>query len=219
MEWFTEHATLIANVASMAMLFVWLFYTALFYRDFRQQRMPLIVLHQAHGHGHDSSCLLVNMSKQPIHVLCVMLAAQTEEGEVTMRITNTTRVSPEQTSHMKVQDLIKQGPLPTGYYLDLGSFQEMLEHANLVPAVERSSESAWPRGTPKHEAHEVELRVIALHGAYQDPIGAIRTFRMTADGGALSVEPVMLLTKQMASRAERRRVRRWLESCLPAPKW
>lgn len=217
MEWFTEHASLIANIASMAMLFVWLFYTALFYRDFRQQRMPLIVLHQTNGYEHDSSCLLVNMSKQPVHVLCVMLAAQTEEGEATMRITNTTRVSPEQTSHMKVQDLIKQGPLPTGYFLDLGSFQEMLEHANLLPAVQRSSESAPPI-KPKNDAYEIELRVIALHGAYQDPVGAMRTFRVTADGGTLSVEPIMLLTRQMASRAERRRVRRWLIACLPAPR-
>jgi hypothetical protein len=215
MSWFAEHAALVANMASMAMLLVWVFYTALFYRDFRQQRMPLIVLHQAHGHGLESSCLLVNMSKQPIHVLCVMMAARTENDEVTMRITNSTRVSPVQTSHKKVQDLIKQGPLPTGYFLDLGSFQEMLERVNLVAAQDPAAEEA-PGETLRRQVHEVEIRVIALHGAYQDPIGAVRSFRVAIDGEELSFQPDMLLTKQMVSRVERRRVRRWLVACLPA---
>lgn len=216
-EWFAEHAGLIANFATLAMLLVWLFYTLLFYRDFKQQRSPLIVIHQAQGHGLESTCLLVNLSKEPIHVLCVLMVAHTEDGTLIHRVTNTQRLSPEQDSHWKVQDLIKQGPLPTGYFLALGSFEEMLKGAGLLDPAEIATGDARPERIRSlaRSVGRIEIRIVALHGAYQAPIGACRTFRVNASNGELGFEPAMVLTRQMASRSERREVRRWLAACLP----
>lgn len=216
-EWFAEHGSLVANFASLAMLLVWLFYTLLFYRDFKQQRRPLIVIHQAQGHGLESTCLVVNLSKEPIHVLCVMMVAHTEEGPLTHRVTNTQRLSPEQDSHWKVQDLIKQGPLPTGYFLALGSFEEMLQGAGLLASAEIATgdTKAERIRSLARSLRGIEIRIVALHGAYQVPVGACRTFRVKPSNGELGFEPAMVLTRQMASRSERREVRRWLEACLP----
>ena len=216
-DWFAEHASLIANFATLAMLLVWLFYTLLFYRDFKQQRSPLIVIHQAEGHGPESTCLLVNLSKEAIHVLCVMAVAHTEDGALTRSITNTQRRSPQHDHHWKVQDLIKQGPLPTGHFLDLGSFEDMLHGAGLLPVTEaKVVEEKQPRiRPPARSLREIEIRVVALHVAYQNPIGAYRTFRVDTSRDTIEFEPAMVLTRQMASRAERREVRRWLKACLP----
>lgn len=216
MQWFIEHAAVIANVASLAMLFVWMFYTALFYRDFRRQRLPLIVVHQARGYGPDSTCLVVNMSKEPIHVLCVMMAARTAGGEVLASITDPHQPPLEQEPHRQVQDSIKQGPLQPGKLLSLGSIREILRVADLASADEPSTdEGQRDSARLTFEVDQVEVRVIALHGAYQDPIGACRAFYVSRTDSGLRIEPQTMLTHQMTSRAERRQVRRWLEACLP----
>lgn len=222
LEWLVENAALVANLASLAMLAVWTFYAVLFYREFQRQRTPFFVIHQAQGHGLDSTCLVVNLSKEPVHVLCVMLILHTTRGTFAQRLRNFRRVSRESDSGRDVQTAIKQGPLTSGAFLGLGSFEAMLDAA--VENVLRRS-GHW--GAPGeeldlheliHELRQVEVRVIALHGAHERPVGATRKFQVhIEEEDQVAIEPAVLLTRQMASRAERRIVRQWLQDCLPSP--
>ncbi|MEX2584245.1 MAG: hypothetical protein WD766_13310 [Gemmatimonadota bacterium] len=179
MDWLIENAGLVANLASLAMLGVWTFYAILFYREFQRQRTPFFVIHQAQGHGLDSTCLVVNLSKEAVHVLCVMLVLSTHRGTFSQRVRNFRRVSRESsTAGPDVQTAIKQGPLTSGAFLILGSFEAMLEAA-AEDVLRRSAR--W--GTPSEEMDldrllpdldKIEVRVIALHGAHERPVGASR---------------------------------------------
>lgn len=221
LDWFLAHVALLANLASLAMLLVWGFYTVLFYREFKRQRQPFFVIHQAQGHGLDSTCLVVNLSKEPIHVLCIMLVLHTTRGTFLQRIRNFRRVSRSADTGLDIQTAIKQGPLTSGAFLGLGSFEAVLDAA--TDDVFRRA-GAW--GAPGeelelydllHELQQIEIRLIALHGAHELPVGATRTFQVHVEGDQVSIEPAVLLTRQMSSRSESRTVKQWLQDCLPRP--
>lgn len=222
MDWLVENAGIVANLASLAMLAVWTFYAVLFYREFQRQRTPFFVIHQAQGHGLDSTCLVVNLSKEPVHVLCVMLVLHTTRGTFAQRLRNFRRVSRSLDSGVDVQTAIKQGPLTSGAFLGLGSFEAMLDAA-AEDVLRRSGR--WGSPGEELDLHElvpelqqVEIRVIALHGAHERPVGASRWFQVRVEEeDQVAIEPAVLLTRQMSSRSESRTVRQWLQDCLPRP--
>ena len=221
MEWLVENAALVANLASLAMLVVWTFYAILFYREFQRQRTPFFVIHQAQGHGFDSTCLVVNLSKEPVHILCVMLILHTAHGTFSQRLRNFRRLSRESEARGDVQTAIKQGPLTSGAFLGLGSFEAMLDAASEV--LRRSGRWGAPDDELDldeliHDLQQVEIRVIALHGAHERPVGASRRFHVhVEEQDRVAIEPAVLLTRQMSSRSESRTVRQWLQDCLPRP--
>lgn len=220
MEWLVENAALVANLASLATLVVWTIYLVLFYREFRRQRTPFLIIHQAHGHGLEATALVVNLSKEPVHVLCAMLVLRTARGTFVQQLHDFRRLVRDAGSR-DAQTAIKQGPLVSGAFLGLGSFETMLNAA--TREVLRHSEG---RDRPDEdldlsellrELHGVEIRVVALHAAHSRPIGASRTFHVHREGARVAIEPAVLLTRQWTSRSRRRVVRQWLQDCLPRP--
>lgn len=218
MEWLVENAALVANLASLATLVVWTFYLVLFYREFQRQRTPFLVIHQARGHGLDATVLVVNLSKEPVHVLCAMLVLHTARGTFAQQLHDFRR-SPRESGPRDVQPAIKQGPLTSGAFFGLGSFDSML-HAATNEVLRRSDQ--WNRPEEDlnvavlvRELREVEVRVVALHGAHSRPVGASRTFRVHVEGDQIAVEPAVLLTRQLTTRSDRRVVEGWLQDCLP----
>lgn len=218
MEWFLENATFVASLASLATLVVWTFYLVLFYREFKRQRTAFFVIHQARGHGLDATALVVNLSKEPVHVLCAMLVLHTARGTFVQQLHDLRR-APRESDAREFQFAIKQGPLTSGAFFGLGSFESMLDSA-AQDVLRRSDE--WNRDEEDvslevlvRELEQVEVRVVALHGAHSRPVGASRKFRLRMEGGRIAVEPVNLLTRQLAARSEVRVVEGWLQDCLP----
>lgn len=221
LDWIIDNAALVANLASLAMLVVWAFYAVLFYREFRRQRRPFFVIHQAQGHGLDSTCLIVNLSREPIHVLCVLLVAETSRGTFTQRIRNFRRPGRGGEADGQVQTILKQGPLTAGAFLSLGSFEAMLDAA-AGDVIRESGEFGAPGTEPDledlvREIEKLEVRLICLHGARESPVGAYRTFGVQATESQVTIAPAILLTRQMDSRSDTRVVREWLQECLPQP--
>ena len=218
MEWLVENAALVANLASLAMLVVWTFYSVLFYREFRRQRTPFLVIHQAHGHGLEATVLVVNLSKEPVHVLCAMLVLHTTRGTFAQQLHDFRR-APRAADPGNVQTALKQGPLTSGAFLGLGSFEAMLTAA-VEEVLPRSGRWDGPEGGVEvgellEELRELEIRVVALHGAHSRPVGASRVFQVHTEGDRVAIEPAILLTRQLTSRSERRMVQDWLQDCLP----
>ncbi|GEM_PF-265124 len=218
-SWLLDNAPLAANIASLLMLLVWLFYTLIFYREFRRQRRPLIILHQARGYDLDSTCLLVNLSKEPIHVLCVLMRIRTEHGQYTKRLRDFQQVSPDsELGSRDVQTILKQGPLISGAFLVLGTFREMLDAAgeDAARTTLGTTEDASP-GELIPALREIEFQAVALHGAYDRPVGAARTFVVAPRERGVRIQPKSPLTRPMSSSSERRQVGKWLEECFPEP--
>lgn len=193
--WLEDHAALISALAAVASFLVWLAYFQLFFYQYLRQHRPRLLLHVAPGEGLDGSCLLVNMSQQIVHVVCILAVAQRGEAETVRQVTGYRRIAAQQESSAQIETAIKQGPLSPGNFIVLGTFRELLEDATPEPA------------------DALELRVVAHLGSQDAPVGARRRFRVVREGQEPRLE-VAAATEQLSRRRERREVRGWLERCL-----
>lgn len=206
------YAWLIPIVLSLCTLVVWVFYAYLLHRDARHQRLPALFLHQANGHGPGSLCLLSNLGREIVHVLGVSVEIETEGRTYHKRLSSRRPIELEAYGHARVQDLIKQGPLPQGYFLALGTFGEILEH----PDVDEDDEASEDH-PGLSDIRSLTIRVAALHAAYSKPIGALRRFEVDASRPRVRVRPAMVLTEVLHDRRGQRRVQSWLEDWTRRP--
>jgi hypothetical protein len=220
-DWITANLNLISTLSNMAMLLVWVFYARLFYKNFSRQRNPLIFIHRTFGESLNPDCLVVNLSSDTIHILCVMMTLHTKEGAFTTRITEYSRLAPneagrrEQPNHRQLMEIYKQGPLPSGHFLNLDTFRTMILTVK-TDAVDGhfGKEGRSPSlGELVESTSKMDIRVVALYGHFEKPVAARRTFRLNHTPQGLEVLPTMLLTKQYHSYWQRRIAQRWLAKC------
>ena len=207
-----EYAWLISIVLSLCTLVVWVFYAFLLHRDARHQRLPALFIHQANGHGADSLCLLSNLGREIVHVLGVTVEIDPGERTYHKRLTSRQPIALETYGHARVQDLIKQGPLPSGYFLALGAFGEILEIPDAADDDETVEEHPGVA-----DIRTLTIRVAALHAAYERPIGARRRFRVDASRPRVRIVPLDPLTDVLHARRERKRVQGWVEDWMARP--
>lgn len=189
MDWLKNHAQVISALASSGMLLIWATYAWLFYQEFRRQRGSLLFIHEAGGEEPGSDCVLVNLSQEPVHVLCTMAASDSE----TVRLRDT-----QDNGDAHPLQRAKQGPLQSGESLLLGSFQTICGELKL--GQNKSGEN-----------EDFEIRVAAIHGFREWPVGARRRFRLSA--GDSRVAPLAEHTTQMRSKRQANEIRQWLTNC------
>jgi hypothetical protein len=212
MENLQDYAWLISIVLSLCTLAVWVFYAALLHRDAKHQRLPALFIHQANGHGPTSVCLLSNLGREIVHVLGVLVVIETAERAYYKRLASRQPIELSDLGHARVQDLVKQGPLPSGYFLTLGTFGDILAFPDADDDDENTE--ALPALA---DVRALEVRVAALHAAYAEPIGALRRFEVDPARPRVRTIPTMPLTKVLYERRERKRVARWLDDWMNRP--
>jgi len=209
LESFQSYAWFISIVLSFCTLVVWVFYAFLLHRDARHQRLPALFIHQANGNGPDSVCLLSNLGREIVHVLGVLVVIETAERHYFKRLASRQPIKLHEYGHARVQDLVKQGPLPSGYFLALGTFGDILD----LPSDDDDDE-VEEQPAPE-DIQAIEVRVAAVHAAYDGPIGALRRFRV--EPARPRIIPTTPLTDVLYDRRERRRVLRWLDDWMARP--
>ena len=65
-----DYTSLASVAVSGGMLLVWMVYAWLFFQEFQRRRSAVIFIHEVGGGRPESRCLLVNLSREPVHVLC-----------------------------------------------------------------------------------------------------------------------------------------------------
>ncbi|MDX1654731.1 MAG: hypothetical protein R3310_05925 [Candidatus Competibacteraceae bacterium] len=222
-DWFVDNLDLITTLTNVAMLLVWIFYARLLYKDFRRQRSPVIFIHRTFGEELNPHCLVVNLSADTVHILCVMLTLHTRHGQFTGRITDYKKMAPDHqqeqqalpVSHEELMESIKQGPLSPGYFLNLNTFRTMVETVKAEVVDGHFGEDGTTPSFDKlvQATDYLSIRVVAIYGRYEKPVAARRTFEIERSAGGLRVIPTMDLTKQYRSYWQRRTARRWLKEC------
>lgn len=195
--WLADNAAIVSALAAVASFLVWFAYFQLFFYQYRRQHRPRLLLHVAPGEGLDGSCLLVNMSQQIVHVVCILAVVRRGAAHFTRQVTAYRRLAAQAESAAQIEMAIKQGPLAPGNFIVLGTFRELLE-----PGAERSPADA------------LELRVVAHLGSQDAPIGARRRFRLVRDARGPRLEAETAASEQLSGRRSHREVQRWLEQCL-----
>lgn len=189
----------IAPISSAVIAVVWVIYFQLFFVQYRRNNRPYLVIHHAQNDNPGALCLLVNMSKEPVHVQCVQACIRTKHHEQEVfTVTRYDRVNADDTN---IQQSLRQGPVQPGGYLVLGTFRDII-------LGQRSEEE--DAGQLLENATELELRAAVIHGPSQYPVGARRRFYLHHNKRT-RIYPQNIHTEQLVKRRYRRDVAGWIE--------
>lgn len=202
MEWLEEHSQVITAIANICTLFVWLFYAQLLYYNFARQRQPRIIVNRGKGTGTQALCLVSNMSSEAIYVQHVIAVLHTEERTYEFDV-----VEHQKESEEDDDDTFRthQGPLRSGDYIHLQSFGKIVEGLKAYWEIDEQV-------LAREELH-LEIRVVAIYGPEDMPVGASRVFKLTLDAEPnRQLIPAKIDTQRMSSRRERKQVLEWAKN-------
>lgn len=212
MEWVAAHSKEITAVTSMATLAVWIFYAQILYRNFARTRRPRIIINQGHGNDLAALCLISNMSSEPIFLEHIIATLHTNKGMMTQDMAD--YESDHQTSEDGEADSTttrgsRQGPMLSGSFSHIDSFRQILYRLCRRHDIELKGDN------PADDTvfHFLDIRVIAIYGSEDHPIGATRRFKLKSQGDdTFTLTPVEIDTQRYASRISRWRVRQWIRT-------
>lgn len=190
----------ISPISSAIMAVIWIVYLQLFLLQYQRNNRPYLVIHHAQNEDPDALCLLVNMSKETVHVQCVQVVLQLQSGEEkALTVTEYRRVGADDNN---VHQVLRQGPLQPGGYLVLGSFRNII--------LGRSSDDTESDYLFENVA-AVEIRAAVVHGPSRYPVGVRRRFWLRHEGDS-EIFPRSIHSDQLNRRRDRHELRRWIRS-------
>jgi hypothetical protein len=199
-EWIKQNAQVLSVITNLGMLAVWVLYAQLLFSNFRRARRARIIINQGVGTGARAHCLISNMSQEPIFVECIVAKLEMEGQAHTSSVTEYRHTGDD--TKAGLHDRTGQGPLKTGEYLDLGTFEDIARRV-LDKNTPEDDDS-----TPPFQA--IELFVVAIYGPETSPIGASRRFELKANDQKWLLTSATIDSVALTSRRDRRRMRRWL---------
>lgn len=205
MDWINENANGISAIASILTLGVWVFYAQLLYNGYIRQRRPRIILNRGAGEGLNAMCLISNMSSEAVYVQYLVAVLHIGEQSFSLELTEYKKSSCDDEYHDNYY-ATHQGPLLSGGYLHAHSFNDILTQIR----------DHWHLEQQQLEDPEtpvaLEIKVIAIYGSEDSPIGATRCFKINMNGSlAQQLIPESMDTVRLNSRRQRQQVKRWIE--------
>ncbi|WP_083627922.1 hypothetical protein [Salinicola sp. MH3R3-1] len=206
MNWISQHSSAITALTSLCTLLVWLFYAQLLYLNFKRQRQPKIIINRGFGRSLQARCVISNMSPEPIFIEHIVVILHTDRGKLFQDLIDFERSAGDKGSADQLVETTRQGPMASGSYNHIGTFQNVVERVlrwHDIPTDDFQT-------TDGRTLQAVELRVIAIYGSEDSPVGASRTFELTMSPSGEALIPTRLDTRRYASRWRRLRVKRWI---------
>lgn len=202
MEWLNQNSGAISAVTGILTLLIWVFYAQLLYNGYVRQRRPRIIINRGSGKKLSSLCLISNMSAEAIFVQHIIAVLKTDEGERQLDLVDYQQSEREQQHYRS-----HQGPLDSGDYLHVGSFRNILEHLTAQHGLDADGRGDLPPSSYQ----TLEIRVVAIYGSEDNPVGARRSFRLDLEGDDPQLTPNGLDTQRLSSRRQRHRIRQWMQ--------
>lgn len=210
MEWLTHYSKALTAATSVLTLFVWFFYAQILYRNFARTRRPRIIINRGQGNDLSSLCLISNMSSEPIFLEHIITTLHTSKGRFTEDMIDFEGEHDSDNDDEQKSDggnNSSQGPMLSGSYSHIGSFSSIVSRICGMHGISLNGNCP----TDDTQLQQLDIRVIAIYGSEDDPIGASRRFSLTTDDdGHCTLTPVSVDTKRYANRYQRWRVRRWI---------
>ncbi|GGE38850.1 hypothetical protein GCM10011360_28240 [Primorskyibacter flagellatus] len=197
LEFVRQNSELVQIGASLTTTFVWLVYLHVLLRGFREQRRSSMLINRGGGDDLDARCLISNMGAQPAYLLDVLACIETEEGPSVSSVVDRRELRREELE--RPTEMTGQGPLPSGGYVDIGSFRDIVDR------------SACGNIDPETSPATLKLISVAATNQASHIVAAVREFDLAGEGDRVAVYPRTLEARQVRSRLARRRVRRALE--------
>lgn len=198
-QWLKDNAVLVSTAVNIGMLTIWVFYAFLFYHQYSRQRQPKIIVHLTNWLAKEAECLVINLTREPVHIEGVLIASG-DDGQSLKMITGNEDLTTRVRDGHRPEFIIKQGPMHPGSIIELGRLSEL-------------AEKAMPAFLEKADAGETclfEIRVAAI-GPIDRLFGARRRFQVESTEDGYSVRPESHFTEQLTSRVANREIKGWLE--------
>ncbi|WP_173932759.1 hypothetical protein [Chelativorans sp. Marseille-P2723] len=192
-NWLTEHSDPLNVLLSALMLVVWALYFQLLLSGYRRSRRCKILINRANGHSLATRCAVTNMSTEAIYIEGVIaeLQGKTPEERIICSLTDHGgRVDPTRVSDEDGY----QGPLGSGEAVELGSYRQIIKHAQ-----------------EQGDGHisvlrRLRLTVVATYGPEDRPVAAERDYDIVERNGKRVLLSEMVVTRQVRSAFERRQI-------------
>ena len=197
LEFIRQNSELMQIGASLTTTLVWLVYLHVLLRGFRDQRRSSVLINRGGGEDLDARCLVSNMGAQPAYLLDVLACIETDDSADVSSVVDRRELRREELE--RATEMTGQGPLPSGGYVDIGSFKDIAKRADSDIRIED-----MPQRT-------VKLIAVAATNQASHIVAAVREFDLVPEGNSISVRPKSLEAKQLRSRRSRKQVRTALE--------
>lgn len=214
LDWISQHQAVLAVIINLGTLAVWLIYAQLLYLGFRRQRRPRIIINRGRKKDVDALCIISNMSAEAIFIEYIIAELETTRGTISMDVTDLDQLSntgdDDTDNYAKrmgpTSDYTRQGPLESGGYLHIGTFSEVIQRLAVESGIEMQGHR--PKGDLRFRS--LTIRLIAIYGPEDKPIGAERSFELNLeeDEKKYTLVPLAWDTRRLASYWQRRRLRK-----------
>lgn len=188
-----NHGAISAAAAVLTMV-IWVLYFQLLLNSYRHRIRPKININRGGGLSSSSRCVITNMSAEAVYVDAVILTLKNGEKQRVCSLSDLD-VSPSADKDLRPQ--LFQGPLASGEFIDIGSFDELIE-------------SAEEGGTIASDTKSIEVMVIGTYTADDGLIAAERRYDLPRKDGQCLLKPVTFSTRQVRSRWERRKIKQFI---------
>ena len=214
-EWIAQHKAVLTVFTNLGTLCIWLVYAQLLYWGFRRQRRPRLIINRGKQKDINALCIISNMSAESIFIEYIIAELETNHGTIVMDVTDFEMQYNEGESVEKdgerpsthdrpLAENTRQGPLGSGDFLHIGTFDGLIRRM----ARDEGIEMEGHRPCGDLEFRSLTIRLIGIYGPEDMPIGAVRSFRLQDNDRYCSLTPTSWDTRRLASRRERRQLRR-----------
>lgn len=207
-EWLSNYSGALRALSNTGYFLLWGVFLQLMYLMFRRKRLTRLLINRGKSKDMEALCIISNMSAEPIFVEYIIAELETSQGSIVLDVTDQDReYSEEEEDSESEQNNARYGPLESSGFLHIGSFAKLVER--LAQAGEIDMQAGRPRGDVKLQG--LILRVIGVHGPEDNPVGAERRFAFVDTPSGYTLAPQLGDTKQLASRKQRRQLKRIAE--------
>lgn len=141
------------------------------------------------------------MSQQPIHIQGVMASLELPDQACSGYITDAEDIGAAGNPH-DWQQLTRQGPLSSGSVMDMATFRSILDYVVRTARPKSNGSIA--------QVKRCSITVLAMYGSEDLLVGGAREFTLAHAEGDTELRSDIVETRQLASRAERRKFSRGL---------
>ncbi len=229
-EWISRHREVLMVLINLGTLGIWIAYAQLLYWGFRRQRRPRLLINRGNNRDLDALCIISNMSAESIFIEYIVAELETSRGTIEVDVTARERqysegeeVEPQRdTTHgavlpppgrATVEHSTHQGPLESGGFLHIGTFDELIR----CIAREEGLEMRGNLPAGDLSLHSLTVRLIGIYGPEDMPIGAERRFWLEEHDNRCTLTPASWDTKRLASWRQRRRLRGMIQRLSAQP--
>ncbi len=197
-DWLVENASPLQAIVGIVTAVVWIIYLQILVSGLRRQRRTEILIHLGGSRSSDARTFISNLGFEPIYILEILLTTWTKDGERETSVVDRSETAKKDLSSASASTF--QGPLDSGEYIDIGSFDNLLERArwNISKKLDPSA------------IERVEMKVAAISAASSAVVASKRQFDVESGEDGCRLRPRTLYATQIRSWWGRYRLKRQL---------